>query len=176
MGVLFGITFAHSEDLAVASHFHHEGFVVFRAFFAHGHIVRRALIAGLHIFLQDAFVVHQFVAGNRGFVIHQNVIFYKSGSCSNAAIQVDGADHGFHGIGEDGGLAGTAGAHFFRAEQDVLAQLDGIGFEGEIGLGDYLGLQLGELAFLFVRMLGKELFAHDETQDGISQKFHALKG
>src|SRR5690606_40575218 len=42
----------------------------------------------------------------------------------HAAVQVDGANDGFGGIGEDGFTAETAALEFARAQAQVLAQIE----------------------------------------------------
>ena len=173
---LFGVALAGAHEFAIETAFHHEDLAVFRALFRDGDIVWGALVFGLHIFLEDALVIDEFVAGDRGLIIHQDMVFDESGGCRDTAIQIDGADHGFHGVREDGGFACASGAVFFRAEQDIFAEVEVVCLEGEIGFGDDLGFEFGELALLLVRMAGKELARDHKTEDGIAQEFHAFKG
>src|SRR5829696_3971596 len=91
-----------------------------------------------------------------------------------AAVDVDGADHGFERVGQDRRLAAPPGGGLALAEEDGVAQLHHVGQLGEgggvhHGLADVGELALGQIGVALVGEVG-----HHPAEDGVAEEFQTL--
>ena len=93
-----------------------------------------------------------------------------------AAVEVDGADHGLHGVGQDRDLGASARGVLALAQAQVVgdAQLPG-------DLGEHVGVDdrcpdLGEHAVGQFGVVAEGVLGHDEAEHGVSQVLEPLVG
>ncbi len=90
-----------------------------------------------------------------------------------SAVEIDGGGDGFEKIGVDaGGKRFVAGEAF--AEAADIAEADEFGGAGETGGADDTGFDLGQVAFVPIRMPFVEGLSDAEIDDGITEEFHAF--
>ena len=98
----------------------------------------------------------------------------EGGGGGEAAVEIDGGDHGFEGVGEDGGLAAAAVAILTAAEAKEAAELEAACDAGEVIAADDGGAEAGEVAFLGGGELAQEGLGGGEAEDGITEEFELL--
>ena len=92
----------------------------------------------------------------------------------DAELDVDGADDGLDGVGEDRRLAPPAGGLLAPAEPDVVAEGEHLRHLGErLGAHDR-GAQLGQLALREVGVGAEQGVRHDQPEDRVAQELQAL--
>ena len=91
-----------------------------------------------------------------------------------STVEVDGGDHGLHGVGEDRRLVASARRFLPLAEEQRPAQLRFAGDLGEHLTVDDRGSQLGQLAFRHVGVLGDHVVGDDEPEHGVAEELEAL--
>jgi hypothetical protein len=74
------------------------------------------------------------------------VLFDERAGGVEAAIEVEGGDDGFEGVGEQGGFVAAAALFFATAETEVGAQIDAGGDLAEMTAADEGGAKAGQLA------------------------------
>src|SRR5690606_18740535 len=92
----------------------------------------------------------------------------------HAAVQVDGADQGFQGVGEDGFTAVAAALQLARPQAQVIAQAEAAGQHGQGLALDQARAQARQLAFAGLREALEQRLAGDEVEDGVAEEFQAL--
>jgi hypothetical protein len=93
-----------------------------------------------------------------------------------AAVEVDGADDGLHGVGQDRGLLPPAGRGLALAEQQERAQVEAGRHLGE-GLGVHQrGPDLGQLAFGQVGVGEEQVVGDHQAQHGVTEELEPLVG
>ena len=93
-----------------------------------------------------------------------------------AAAEVDGADHGLDGVGEDRGLVAAAGGLLAAAELDVLAEADAAADLGQRAGVDDRGAQLGQPALGEVGVGAVERLGDDDAEHGVAEELQPLVG
>jgi len=88
--------------------------------------------------------------------------------------QVDGADDGFHRVGQDGCFVTPAGALLAAAQEHEVAQPQRPGNIGQGAHVDHCGPQLGEPALGQVRVCGVQAVGHHEPQHRVAKELKAL--
>lgn len=91
-----------------------------------------------------------------------------------AAVEEDGAEECFVGVGEVGLAVAAAGGFFAAGEDEVFAEGDAFGLRGEGAAIDHLGAGFGEGAFADVGEAVVEFGGEDEAEDGVAEEFEAL--
>ena len=76
----------------------------------------------------------------------RNDIIQESTGFAQAAIEIEGGDHGFKGVGEQGGFAAAAALFFAPAEAQVRAEVDARGYLAKVAAADEGGAKAGQLA------------------------------
>ena len=94
----------------------------------------------------------------------------------DAAAEVDGADHGLDGVGEDRGLVAAAGGLLAAAELDVLAEPDGAADLGQRAGVDDRRAQLGQPALGEVGVGDVEGLGDDDAEHGVTEELQPLVG
>ena len=89
-------------------------------------------------------------------------------------VEINGPDEGFEGVAVHGGARGTAAAPAIILDEGIQAQLAG-DLTQRLAV-DNPGADLGQEAFVFVRVLSEEKLGHDHAQHGIAEVFKALVG
>src|SRR6266511_1626555 len=90
------------------------------------------------------------------------------------AVEVDGRDHGLHGVGEDRRLVAAARRGLALAEQQRRAQVRLARHLGDHLTVDDRGAQLRQLALGHIRVLGEHVVGDDEAEDGIAEELEPL--
>jgi hypothetical protein len=88
-----------------------------------------------------------------------------------SAVEVEGGDDGFEGVGEDSGLAAASAVLFATAEEDVIAEADAKGDVAEVTAADDGGAEAGELALSGVGEALEQGFGGEEAEDGVADEF-----
>ena len=94
----------------------------------------------------------------------------------DAAAEVDGADHGLDGVGEDRRLVAAAGGLLAAAELDVLAEPDAAADLGQRAGVDDRGAQLGQPALGEVGVGEVEGLGDDDAEHGVTEELQPLVG
>ena len=119
-------------------------------------VVRLAGAGGLEMLLQRGFVIAdgsaEGVAALHGEVkIRQggldDVLFDEGAGGVETAIEVEGCDDGFEGVGEECGLAAAAALFFAATEAEERAEVDASGDLAEVAAADEGGAEAGQFAF-----------------------------
>ncbi len=92
----------------------------------------------------------------------------------DAAVEVDGGDHRFEHVGEQGRLGAAAGLGFAPAEQQIVAEAEPPADAGERGGRDERGLGLRLRAFRVVGELAIEQVGDDESEHRVAQELERL--
>ncbi|CRS42511.1 hypothetical protein PAERUG_P7_London_17_VIM_2_06_09_00408 [Pseudomonas aeruginosa] len=92
----------------------------------------------------------------------------------HAGIQVDGADQGFHRIGEDRLAAEPAALQLARAQPQVVAHLEAARQQGQGLALDQSRAQARKLAFASLREVVEQRLADDEVENGVTEELQAL--
>ena len=90
--------------------------------------------------------------------------------------EVDRADHGLDGVGQDRRLVATAGGLLAATELDVLAEADHAGDLGERAGVDDGGAELGQPALGEVGVEQVERLGDDDAEHGVAEELEALVG
>src|ERR1017187_9047365 len=91
-----------------------------------------------------------------------------------AAIEKERANHGLHGVGEDGAFAPKATSVFSAAQEQVPAQTHRCGDIGDVLAGHQLGAASSHLALLPLGMEQKHRFSDDQAEYCVTQEFETL--
>lgn len=129
---------------------------------------------GLEEFLEFAFGV---VEGGDGFEFAKGVAKGAENVLAGfvvAAVEEDGAEEGFVGVGEVGGTVAAAGGFFAAGKDEVFAKSEAFGLGGEGAAVDHLGAGFGERAFADAGEAGVEFAGEDEAEDRVAEEFQAL--
>ena len=92
----------------------------------------------------------------------------------DARRQVDRADDGLDGVGEDRGLVAAAGGLLAAAEADVVAEAEGAADVGQRAHVDDGGAQLGQLALAGVGVRVVERVGDDQAEHRVAEELQAL--
>ena len=118
-------------------------------------VVGLAGAGGLEVLLQGGFVVAdgsaEGVAALHGEVKIgegglDDVLFDEGAGGGEAAVEVEGGDDGFEGVGEKRGLSAASALLFAAAEEEVRAEVDAGGDLAEMTAADEGGAEAGEFA------------------------------
>src|SRR5207237_6924608 len=93
-----------------------------------------------------------------------------------APVEVDGADHGLHGVGEDRRLLPPARRVLALAEGQGRPDAEIAGQVGQHAGVDHRCPNLGQLAFGQAGEGAKEVIGHDQAEHGVAQELEALVG
>ena len=130
-------------------------------------VVRLAGSGGLEALLEGGFVVAdgsaEGVAGLQGEVEvghggGDDVLLDEGAGGGEAAVEIDGGDEGFEGVGEDCGLFAATALLFSATEEEVGAEVDAGGYFSEMAAADERGAETGELALAGVGEAAEESF------------------
>ena len=89
-------------------------------------------------------------------------------------IDIYGADDGFEGIGQDTGPRPAAGELFAPSHEHVVAHMIRAKYGSQRHFTDYTGPGFGKFPFRHVRIMHEQVFANDQVQNGITEKFQAF--
>src|SRR5580704_13246790 len=118
-------------------------------------VVGLAGASGLEVLLQSGFVVADGSAegvarlesevkiGEGGL---DDVLFDEGAGDIEAAVEIEGGDDGFEGIGEESGLSATTALFFASAEEEERAEVDARGYLSEMTAANERGAETGEFA------------------------------
>jgi len=140
---------------------------------------RGAGAARLQILLQSRFVVAQGGSGEQLLSqvldgIADDVTLGESSDGFEAAIEKEGANHGFHAVGKHRALAAQSAAIFAATETQMLSEADFQSHVGHVLAAHELRTHARQFAFGPLRMQEEESLADDESQDSVAEKFEAL--
>jgi hypothetical protein len=188
LGLLLGGAFGFGEGaratVAVGdADFDAEELLVIRAALCGKDVLRLPRSGGLEVFLESGLVIAdgsgEGVAGAEGSVELRDGglddVALDEGACSvESAVEVEGGDDGFEGIGEEGGLLAASALLFSAAETEQGSEVDAFGDTAEVTAADERGSQAGELAFARVREAAEEAIGYGESEDGVADKLKLL--
>jgi hypothetical protein len=138
---------------------------------------------GLEVFLEGGLVVADgsaegIVGVQGGLEIRErgldDLFFYEAACGGEAAVEVEGGDDGFEGVGEDGGFAAASAVLLTTAEADVVAEADAEGDVAEVTAADDGSAEAGEFTLTRVREALEEGFGGEEAEDGVADKLELL--
>lgn len=93
---------------------------------------------------------------------------------SQSAVQEDCGQKGFHRIGQNGGTAASAAGIFPFAQFQIIPQIQGLGHQHQAVFADQIGANAGEIPLWEVGERAVEVFRHNHSENGVSQKFQPL--
>ena len=134
---------------------------------------------GLEVLLQGGFVVAdgsaEGVAGLHGEVkIGQggldDVLFDEGAGGVEAAVEIEGGDDGFKGVGEKCGLPAAAALFFAAAEAEERAEVDASGDLAEMTAADERGAETSQFALAGGGEAAEERFGDDEAENGVADE------
>jgi hypothetical protein len=139
------------------------------------HPVSKDLIGlSLHKFLERGFIISAaFFDQFFPFRVQEHTMD-EVGSGVDTAIEVNGGEDGFRGVGEDRGTGSAAAGLLSPAQFETPAQFK---FDGDLVKAlftDEGRADSGQIAFREVGVSGKEVFGGNEAQDGITKELKAL--
>ena len=105
--------------------------------------------------------------GERGF---DDVLFDEGAGGGEAAVEIEGGDDGFEGVGEEGGLSAAAAVFFAAAEAEERAEVDAGGDFAEVAAADEGGAKPGEFALAGAGEAPEEGFGDSEAEDGVADE------
>src|SRR5580692_11325333 len=145
-----------------------------RAGFAGEAVLRGMTTASLQEFLKSAFAIGIGDAVAIFESLEKDSSFQETANGIEAAIKVDRGDDRFEGVGEKGGLVAATGFFFTPAEAEMFAESEATSgdFEG-VGVDD-AGTAFGKLTFAPVGEIGEEIFAGEEFENGVAEKFETF--
>jgi hypothetical protein len=145
-----------------------------RAGFAGEAVLRGMTTASLQEFLKSAFAIGIGDAVAIFESLEKDSSFQETANGIEAAIKVDRGDDRFEGVGEKGGLVAATGFFFTPAEAEMFAESEATSgdFEG-VGVDD-AGTAFGKLAFAPLGEIGEEIFAGQEFENGVAEKFETF--
>ena len=117
-------------------------------------------------------VVESGLEGGQGRLDY--LFFDEAARGGEAAVEVEGGDDGFKGVGEQGGLATASTGLLSAAEADVVAEADAGGDVAEMTAADEGGAETGELALAGVGEAAEEGFGCEEAEDGVADELKLL--
>ena len=103
-----------------------------------------------------------------------DVLFDEGAGGVESAVEVEGGDDGFEGVGEQGGLLAAAALLFSAAEAEVSAEVDAGGDFAEMTAADEGGAEAGELAFARGGEAVEEGFGDGQAEDGVAEELELL--
>jgi len=188
LGLFFCVAFGFGEGSGTAeavayADFNAEAFLVVGAALGGEDVVGLAGTAGLEMFLKSGFVVadgpREGVAGLQGEVEIgegrlDDMSLDEGAGGVEAAIEIEGGDDGFEGIGEQGWLFAAATLLFSAAEEKEVSQADAGGYMAEVVAADERGAETGELSFSGGGEATEERFGDGETEDGVADELQLL--
>ena len=152
-----------------------EALGVVGALFVEEDIARCGAEGCLGVLLEDAFEVGLVSGGGGGGDIVLEVGDDELACAVDAGVEVEGADDGLEDGGGEGGGEVVGGLH-------PLAELEGVveaELDGDLGAdlsGDDCGFDFGELAFEECGEDLVEVFADEESEDGVAEELEAFVG
>jgi hypothetical protein len=99
-----------------------------------------------------------------------DVLFDEGAGGVEAAIEVEGCDDGFEGVGEECGLAAAAALFFAATEAEERAEVDASGDLAEVAAADEGGAEAGQFAFARGGEAMEERFGDDEAENGVTDE------
>ena len=96
-----------------------------------------------------------------------------SGGVSTAG-HVNGADHRFHGVGQNGGLVRSPGVYLSLSQPDQFSQVKSTGHLGQSVGADHRCAQLGELPLGQVGEGPEDVLGHHDLQHRVAQELQPL--
>src|SRR6478735_8492632 len=95
---------------------------------------------------------------------------------AEALVEIDGADHRFKGVGEDGSLVPATRALFTAAEPDEGAEFEAAAHFRKCTRVDHRGPQLGQLAFGQVGVGAVQRVRDHQAENRVPEEFESLVG
>lgn len=177
-GGLFGLFLTVSGTLpdsaAVQEDFSGKDFRMIRALFA-DHSVSKDLIGlSLNEFLKGGFIISAaFFDQIFPFCVQEHAMDQVRRGI-NPAIEVNGGEDGFRGVGEDRGSGSAAAGLLPSAQFETSAEFKFDSDLKEALFTDEGSADSGQIAFREVRVSGKEVFGGNKAQDGITEELKAF--
>ncbi len=103
-----------------------------------------------------------------------DVFFDEGAGGVEAAVEVEGGDDGFEGVGEQGGLSAASALLFAAAEAQERAEVDAGGDFAEMAAADEGGAEAGEFALARGREAAEEGFGDGEAEDSVADELKLL--
>ncbi len=92
----------------------------------------------------------------------------------DTTVEVDGADHGFDCVGQDGGFLSSARRILALAQPEIFAETERDTHLGERDRAHDGGSGLGELPLGLVRQVHIEVLSDDDTEHGIAEELESF--
>ena len=102
------------------------------------------------------------------------MLFDEGAGGVEAAVEIEGGDDGFEGVGEKSGLSAAAALLFAAAEAKERAEVDAGGDLAEMAAADERGAEAGEFALAGAGETAEERFGDDEAEDGVADELKLL--
>ncbi len=184
LGLLLGGSFGFGESAGAAflvldADFDAKALLMVGAALVGEDVVGLAGARGLEMLLQGGFVVAdgsaEGVASLHGEVKIgegglDDVSFDEGASGVEAAVEIEGGDDGFKGVGEKRGLSAAAALFFAAAEAEERAEVDAGGDLAEVAAADERGAEASQFALAGSREAAEEGFGNDEAKDGVADE------
>ena len=90
------------------------------------------------------------------------------------AVQIHGGKYGLGGVGQYGGPAAAAALLLALAQQQIIAQVQGLGHLVQALLTHQGGADAGQVALRQLRVLFEQVLGGHKAQHGVAQEFQAL--
>jgi hypothetical protein len=142
--------------------------------FADQMVLRALQGAALQPFLQTGFRILERLARLQLRQRRAQQVQHPLAADLDAGVQIDGADQGLEGVGQDGGPAMTAGLALAGAQFQEFAQTQPVGGHGQRLAADHARAQARELALGGLRETLRERLGNHESEQGITQELQAL--
>ncbi len=146
-------------------------------------VVGLAKAGGLEMLLQGGFVVADGSAEGAGALQGEvkvgqgglDDVFFDEGACGGeAAVEIEGGDDRFEGVGEESGLFAASALLFAPAEEEERTEVDAGGDLAEVAAADERGAEAGELALARGWEAAEEGLGDGETEDSVSDELELL--
>jgi hypothetical protein len=99
-----------------------------------------------------------------------DVLFDEGAGGVEAAIEVEGGDDGFEGVGKKGGLPAATALFFAATETEERAEIDAGGDLAEVAAADEGGTKTGQFALTGGGEAMEERFGDDEAENGVADE------
>lgn len=173
-GALLRQPLSLAGPLAAHADLHEKGLGVLRPALLDGYVARLRELPGLRHLLQSALVIDHLHFIFQWSGLPHDLMYDEEANRLDAAIQVNGSNQSFQGIGEKG-LFSPSSAHFLAAPQEqVGAQIETQRDLMKVGGAHQVRLPFRESSFGISRVARDQLFADQEAENGIAQKFELL--
>jgi len=188
LGLFFGGSFgfgqrARASALVFYANFDAEALLMVGAALGGEDVVGLAGSVGLEVLLQGGFVIAdgaaEGVAALQGKVeigkSRFNDVFFDEGAGGiESAVEVEGGDDSFQGVGEKSWLSAAPTLLFAAAKKEQRAEVDSRGYLTKVASADERRAETGQFALAGSWEAAKERFGDDEAKDRVPHELELL--